>query len=82
MLVYFNNQAAPFLRYPTPHEYVKLHRFKPHLQSVPGQLQMLYDPDIVVVELFCKTLKRTICLVRVLDNEGSFKLILELSDEF
>jgi len=81
MLVYFNIQAAPFLKYPTPHEYVKLHRFKPHLQSALGQLQMLYDPDIVV-ELFCKTLKRTICLVRVLDNEGSLKLIVELSDEF
>jgi len=42
---------------------------------------MLYDPDIIV-ELFCKTLKRTIRFVRVLDDEGSLKLILELSDEF
>ena len=52
-----------------------------HLQSAPGQFQMLFIPDIVV-ELSCKTLNRTICLVRVLDNEGSLKLILELSDEF
>jgi len=81
MLVYFNIQAAPFPKYPTPHEYVKLHGLKPHLQSALGQLQMLYDPDIVV-ELFCKTLKRIICLVRVLDDEWSLKLIVELSDEF
>jgi len=42
---------------------------------------MLFTADIVA-ELSCKTLNTTICLVRVLDNEGSLKLILELSDEF
>ena len=48
---------------------------KLHLQSTRGQR---HDPD-VAVELFCKALKGTICLVRILDNERS---ILELSDEF
>jgi len=42
---------------------------------------MLFDPYFVV-EFFLKTLKGTICLARVLDNEGSSKFILELSDEF
>jgi len=42
---------------------------------------MLLDPDFVV-ELFLSTLKRTICLVRVLDNKRSLRFILKLSDEF
>jgi len=42
---------------------------------------MLFDPGIVV-KLFFKTLKGTIRLVGVLDNEWSLKLILELPDEF
>jgi len=63
------------------YEYVKLHGLKFYLQSALGQLQMLFDLDIVV-ELFHKTSKGTIRLVRVLDNEGSLKSIVELSDEF
>jgi len=81
MLVYFNIKDAPFLKYPTSHKYVALHGLKLHLQSAPGQFQMLFNADIVV-ELSCKTLNRTICLVRVLDNERSLKLIVELSDQF
>ena len=78
MLVYFNIKDAPFLKYPTSHKYVELHELKLHLQSAPGQFQMLF----IAVELSCKTLNRTICLVRVLDDERSLKLIVELSDEF
>jgi len=40
-----------------------------------------FDPDIVV-QLFFNTLKGTICLVRVLDDKLSLKLILELPNEF
>jgi len=42
---------------------------------------MLFGPDIAV-EFFLNTLKRTIRLVRVLDNKRSLKFILELSNEF
>jgi len=42
---------------------------------------MLFDTDFVV-ELFFKTLKGTIRLVRVLDDQRSLKLILELPNEF
>ena len=81
MLVYFNIQIAPFIKNPTPHEYVGLHGLKIHLQSALGYLQMLLDPDIVVKFHF-KTLKGTIRLVRVLDNKRSLRFIFKLSDEF
>jgi len=42
---------------------------------------MLLGPD-AVVEFFFETLKGTICLVRIFDNEGSLQFILELSNEF
>jgi len=81
ILVYFNIQVTPFLESPIPHEYRGLHGLKLHLQSALGELQMLLDPDTVLEFLF-ETLKGTICLVRIFDNEGSFQLILELSNEF
>ena len=81
ILVYFNIQVPPFLESPIPHEYRGLHGLKLHLQSALGELQMLLDPDTVLEFLF-ETLKGTICLVRIFDNEGSFQLILELSNEF
>ena len=79
--MYFNIQVTPFLESPIPHEYRGLHGLKLHLQSALGELQMLLDPDTVLEFLF-ETLKGTICLVRIFDNEGSFQLILELSNEF
>jgi len=80
--VYFNIQIAPFVEHPTPHEYVGRHGIeKVHLQSVLGNLQMLFNPDLVV-ELFFKTLKGVIRLVRVLDDQWSLKFILELRNEF
>ena len=80
--VYFDIQVTPFVEYPTPHEYVGWHGIeKVHLQSTLGNLQMLFDTDFVV-ELFFKTLKGTIRLVRVLDDQRSLKLILELPNEF
>ena len=42
---------------------------------------MLLDPDIVV-KFFLNTLKRTICLVRVLYSEQLLKLVLKLPNEF
>ena len=81
ILVYFNIQVPPFLESPIPHEYRGLHGLKLHLQSAWGELQILLDPNTVLEFLF-ETLKGTICLVRIFDNEGSFQLILELSNEF
>ena len=80
--MYLNIQITPFVECPTPHEYVGQHGIKNvHLQTALCQPQMLFDPGIVV-KLFFKTLKGTIRLVGVLDNEWSLKLILELPDEF
>jgi len=81
ILVYFNIQVPPFLESPIPHEYRGLHGLKLHLQSAWGELQILLDPNTVLEFLF-ETLKGTICLVRIFDNEGSFQFILELSNEF
>jgi len=81
MLVYFNIQVTPFVENPTPRECVGLHGLNLHLQSTLGKLQMLFDPDIGP-EFCFKTLKGTICLVSVFDNEWLLKFILELSDEF
>ena len=81
MLVYLNIQVTSFPEDPTPHDYTGLHGIEElHLQSL-GQLQLLFDPDIVV-QLFFNTLKGTICLVRVPDDKLSLKLILELPNEF
>ena len=81
MLVYLNMQITPFPENPTPHDYTGLHGIEQlHLQSL-GQLQLLFDPDIVV-QLFFNSLKGTIRLVRVLDDKLSLKLILELPNEF
>jgi len=80
ILVYFNIQVPPFLESPIPHEYRGLHGLKLHLQSAWGELQILLDPNTVLEFLF-ETLKGTICLVRIFDNEGSFQFILELSNE-
>ena len=79
--MYFNIQTTSFSENPTPHDYAGLHGIKElHLQSL-GQLQLLFDPDLIVKSSF-KTSQGTICLVRVLDNERSLKFILELSDKF
>ena len=81
MLVYFNVQVTSFPENPTPHDYTGLHGIEElHLQSL-SQRQLLFDPDIVV-QLFFNTLKGAICLVRVLDDKLSLKLILELPNEF
>ena len=80
--MYLNIQITSCVEYPTPHEYVGQHRIKNiHLQTALGQPQMLFDPGIVV-KLFFKTLKGTIRLVGVFDDEWSLKLILKLPDEF
>jgi len=48
MLVYLNVQVTSFPENPTPHDYTGLHGIEQlHLQSL-GQLQLLFDPDIVV----------------------------------
>ena len=61
--------------------YAGLHGIeKLHLQSL-DQLQILFDPD-VVVELPFKTLKGTIRPIRVLDDKLLLKFILELPNEF
>jgi len=74
-------QITPFPENPTPHHYAGLYGIeKLHLQSL-GQLQLLFDPDIIV-QLFFETLKGTIRLGRVLDDKLSLKLILELPNEF
>jgi len=80
ILVYFNIQVTSFLESPIPHEYRGLHGLKLHLQSALSELQILLEPDTVLEFLF-ETLKGTICLVRIFDNEGSFQFILELSNE-
>ena len=81
MLVYLNMQITPFPENPTPHDYTGLHGIEQlHLQSL-GQLQLLFDPDIIV-QLFFNSLKGTIRLGRVLDDKLSLKLILELPNEF
>jgi len=81
MLVYLNIQVTSFPENPTPYDYTGLHGIQElHLQSL-GQLQLLFDPDIIV-QLFFNSLKGTIRLVRVLDDKLSFKLILELPNEF
>ena len=74
-------QITPFPENSTPHHYAGLYGIEElHLQSL-GQLQLLFDPDIVV-QLFFNTLKETIRLVRVPDDKLSLKLILELPNEF
>jgi len=42
---------------------------------------MLFGPDFVV-KFLLNTLKRTIRLVRILNNKRSLKFILEFNDEF
>jgi len=81
MLVYLNMQITPFPENPTPHDYTGLHGIEQlYLQSL-GQLQLLFDPDIIV-QLFFETLKGIIRLGRALDDKLSLELILELPNEF
>ena len=80
--VYFNTQDISLDESATPHEYAQLLKHQQlNLPSTLGQLQMLCAPN-PVVKFPINTLKGTIGLVRVLDNEWLWKIIIEMSDEF
>jgi len=78
----FNFQVTSSLENAPSDEYVGLHAQSKHISpSTLGQPQTLFSP-FVVIESMLESLKVIICLMRVLDDEGSRKLTIKLSNEF
>jgi len=82
LFVYFNFQIISFLEEATPHKYVGVQaQSKLISPSTLGQPQTLASP-FSVIEFIFETLKRNIRLMRILDDESSWKSITKLSNEF
>ena len=77
----FNIQVTSFLENATSHEYVWLHAHSKLISpSTLVQLQLLSSP-LDIIKSVLESLKGTVCLVRILDDEWLCKTIIKLSDE-
>ena len=81
-LVDFNIQVTSFSENATPNEHIGLHAHSKLISpSTLGEPQTLFSPFAVIESMF-ESLKGNICLMRVLDDEWSWKYIIKYCDEF